>query len=105
MNQSKKLTNTLVNKAWVWLLVTLILIVGAIIIYKLLVKPSSSQPSQTKTCAGFGGYFDSKHKECKNISRNQCENLGGKFITCGSPCRHRPKDAICAQVCEEYCQL
>lgn len=47
----------------------------------------------------------SAYKECEDLSKSQCEELGGTFNECASPCRHEAPGTMCAQVCVAVCEF
>ncbi|MBU1000791.1 hypothetical protein KKE78_05380 [Patescibacteria group bacterium] len=50
-----------------------------------------------KECVIVGGKYNSSE------DRKICNDIGGQYITCSSPCRHAPPGTICTQVCIPIC--
>ena len=95
------------SKKWV-IILGLLLVVAAcgVLFYKMISKPNEYAVSAgAGACISVGGNFDSKHNECDNIDKAKCEQISGKFTSCGSSCRHMPKGSTCIDICESYCQL
>lgn len=92
-----------------WILVIglgLIIVACGILLYKLLSKPvGSGSAANAGACVASGGSFNPEHNECTGINKAKCALIKGKYIQCGSPCRHSPKAEFCPQVCAEYCQF
>ena len=59
----------------------------------------------SKSCKDFDGSWSSIHKEFEQISGDQCEELGGTFNGCASPCRHNPLSKICTMNCVQLCSF
>ncbi len=57
-----------------------------------------------------GGTWLEEHAECEaassdaGLSEDQCQELGGSYASCASPCRHNPERA-CIQVCYSVCSF
>jgi hypothetical protein len=56
-------------------------------------------------CVSAHGSYEPTYRECAGISETTCGAIGGKFVPCGSSCRHDPKAQICNMMCVIYCQL
>lgn len=109
MNESPITTNQVESKAKRLILMLgllLVLVACGVLIYQMLSNPNgSSSANQASACVSVGGTFDHKHNECGGISEAKCKSIGGKFVTCASPCRHLSTDTACIEMCEQYCQL
>lgn len=51
------------------------------------------------------GSNTSRFKECEGLTAAKCEELGGTFNECASPCRHEAPGTMCAQVCVAVCEF
>lgn len=80
------------------------------IVIRNLVLQNSSQQQPVKydivtlelKCDEKGGNWSSN--ECENIDEASCNELGGEFNPCASPCRNSDTE-ICATVCVEVCKF
>ena len=109
MKESQLSTTQVESSAKRWVIIlglSLLALTVCILLYKLLSRSAgSSSAAKAGSCVASGGVFDPKHSECVGINKSKCDSMGGEYIKCGSPCRHTPSSQICAQVCDEYCQL
>lgn len=56
---------------------------------------------------------ETKYKECEMIrgkytstdNKQLCEEIGGQYIDCTSPCRNDPPGSMCATVCIPLCKF
>lgn len=59
-------------------------------------------------CAQYGGEWLEEYNECESTTldnyKNVCQENGGTFYQCLSPCRHNPKTQNCIEVCMEVCK-
>lgn len=53
---------------------------------------------------------ETKYKECEMkggynsaADKKMCEEIGGQYISCASPCRHDPPGTMCIQICLQLC--
>mgnify|MGYP000897394255 CR=1 FL=1 len=95
-------------KKWFIGIILLIIIASLIALLSGLKNQSNNQmlsPEKASACVSTDGKFDQQHNECGGINKAKCENIGGKFISCGSPCRHDKSAQACIEICESYCQL
>jgi hypothetical protein len=95
------------------------LVLAWIIIGKPLFPKDFTNPSPTHTptdtlsqaCKENGGTWIEDNQECevmdstKGLSQDRCEQLGGVFDECASPCRHDPSAEVCIQSCVQLCKL
>ncbi|MDO5561505.1 MAG: hypothetical protein Q4G02_01895 [bacterium] len=106
------------KKLWLILIVVVVaaLIIGGRLLYRrslekagidLRVETENVKIDEKKQnkCEDLGGYFEAIHNECSNVSAEQCQQLGGEFVECGSACRHNPTATACTMQCITYCQL
>ncbi len=56
-------------------------------------------------CEAEGGTWLAEFEECEDISQDQCQELGGKFDSCASACRHDPDSEVCIEACVRVCRL
>lgn len=63
-----------------------------------------TRKDREQLCLQMGGVYNTKHRECSDISEPDCDEIVGKWIECGSSCRHI-KGELCNEKCESYCQL
>lgn len=54
--------------------------------------------TEYKECGMEGGFESADDKK-------MCEEIGGQYVSCVSPCRHDPSGPICAQVCVAICKF
>ena len=64
------------------------------------------------TCIGHKGKWLPFFTECEGtwnsdgLNKEKCEEMGGKFDNCTSPCRHDPRPGkICPLVCVRVCKF
>lgn len=95
-------------KKWFIGIILLVIIISLIVVLSGLKNGSNNQtllPEKISACMSAGGNFDRQHNECGGIDQAKCESIGGKFVNCGSPCRHDKNADACIEMCEAYCQL
>lgn len=75
-------------------------------------KPTPSKPAPTKPtstagdrCTANGGTWSAQYGECGGVSSATCQNIGGTFDECASPCRHDPKATVCVAMCAQVCNI
>jgi len=60
-------------------------------------------------CKLSGGEWLNDFKECEGpgdmLTEKECINLGGKYASCESPCRHDPVAELCTTVCIKVCKF
>ena|SRR3989344_4996213 len=56
-------------------------------------------------CKQSGGRWLENYQECEGIQRLQCDQLGGTYADCESPCRNDPKSQQCITLCVQVCKL
>jgi|WetSurSiteA1Bulk_404760.scaffolds.fasta_scaffold178767_2 hypothetical protein len=65
--------------------------------------------SLESTCKKSGGIWQKDYKECEGpssmLSEKECLDLGGKYFSCESPCRHDPKAEMCIALCIKVCKF
>lgn len=64
-----------------------------------------SDTSSQQQCEIFGGKWLPDHNECEGLSQLQCQEVGGTFAECASPCRHDPNAEVCVQLCVPVCSI
>lgn len=72
------------------------------------IEPDSADDTTDTTraqCSNAGGTWVEKFNECENIDQLECQEAGGTFNACASPCRHDPDAEACAMVCVGVCTL
>lgn len=52
---------------------------------------------------GNGAFWIDKSNECENAQQTWCEDNGGTFTSCGSPCRNTPEVELCTMNCAIFC--
>lgn len=75
------------------------------------VATTSAEPAYWKTvCKNFINDPKIKYKECGMGSeynsaddKKMCEEIGGQYVSCASPCRHDPPGTMCVQMCVPLC--
>lgn len=78
-------------------------------------QPPNSPPppistSQLKSyCLESNLDWSDQYQECSTngdrIDPSQCQQLGGNFVGCDSPCRHNPLAKTCIQSCVQTCTI
>ncbi len=59
-----------------------------------------------EACKGANGTWLVDFNECESISADLCQELGGNFNGCASPCRNAPSsDRMCIQQCILVCEF
>lgn len=53
----------------------------------------------------YSGTWIKEHNECEGITKQACEELGGKFNECASACRHMDDDVTCIMICVPVCSF
>lgn len=62
-------------------------------------------PETVISCVKLGGQIDLALNECEGISKKSCDEIGGTFEECASPCRADPDAEVCILMCEQTCLL
>ena len=65
----------------------------------------SGTSNEKGLCLQNGGVYDDVYKECGGIDKAVCEEIGGIFNECASPCRHDQDAQQCILSCELVCEL
>ncbi len=71
-----------------------------------IIKPTPTKPISTNAgdrCMASGGTWSAQYSECGGINNATCENIGGTFEECASPCRHDPNAMVCVAMCAQIC--
>ena len=80
----------------------IIFVIGAL----LLISISACADKDVSTeCKNLGGKWISDAQECENISKENCDKLGGDFNECASACRNDPNAEICTMQCVLVCSF
>jgi hypothetical protein len=57
------------------------------------------------TCMQHGGRWLWQYNECEGITQAKCNEIGGKFYSCTSACRHATEPGPCIMVCVQVCDF
>jgi hypothetical protein len=77
---------------------------GATILYEGECRDNMSRDEQLEgACLSFDGRWNSFYQECEGMPAEMCEDLGGRFDTCASACRHNPNAEMCTMQCVQIC--
>lgn len=56
-------------------------------------------------CEKNNGTWLSDSNECEGLSKDMCDQLGGKFNECASACRNNPRAQMCTMQCVIVCKF
>lgn len=75
------------------------------------VKSSSTKPASVPAsiaenlCRSNGGEWSTTFRECLNVGKQMCSDIGGNYNECASACRHNPDAEVCPTYCVEVCTI
>lgn len=70
--------------------------------------PMPTKPAPTTAgakCIAKGGTWSEQYRECGGVDSATCENIGGTFEECASPCRNDPNAIACTMMCVQICKI
>ncbi len=73
--------------------------------YQPTANPASNDNKLKNICNENNGLFDQQYNECAGITKAVCEQNGGTFNDCASPCRHDANAQVCNMMCVEVCEF
>lgn len=56
-------------------------------------------------CNLEGGVWLEEPQECEGVSKETCDELGGRFNECASACRNDPEAVVCTMQCVFVCEF
>jgi len=77
-------------------------------IYKILKSfmfTSATERTPKQACFDYNGKWLADYNECEGMEKSVCEEKGGIFEECASPCRHEPEKTVCIQTCVTVCKF
>lgn len=67
--------------------------------------PVRADSTPRAACLESGRRWLDGHNECEGMDERLCRDLGGRYESCGSPCRHDAQARVCIQMCVSYCRF